>query len=57
MPEIEAGLDDGGELNFEKPFLQFNVKKEKICMGRVTLKETSTCVWHCWILDTTSLSK
>ena len=30
MPEIDAGLDDGGELNFEKPFLQFNVKKKYV---------------------------
>ena len=30
MPELEMGLVDGGDLNFDKFFLQFNVKK-KIC--------------------------
>ena len=29
MPELEIGLVDGGDLNFDKSFLQFNVKKKK----------------------------
>ena len=28
MPELEIGLVDGGELNFDQAFLQFNVKKK-----------------------------
>ena len=31
MPELEIGLADGGDLNFDKSFLQFNVKKKNIC--------------------------
>ena len=31
MPELEIGLVDGGDLNFDKSFLQFNVKKKNIC--------------------------
>ena len=27
MPELNIGLVDGGELNFDQSFLQFNVKK------------------------------
>ena len=27
MPELEIGLFEGGELNFDQSFLQFNVKK------------------------------
>ena len=27
MPELDIGLVDGGELNFDQSFLQFNVKK------------------------------
>ena len=28
MPELEIGLVDGSELNFNQSFLQFNVKKK-----------------------------
>ena len=28
MSELGIGLVDGGELNFDQPFLQFNVKKK-----------------------------
>lgn len=28
MPEFDIGLADGGELNFDKSFLQFNLKKK-----------------------------
>ena len=28
MPERETGLADGGKLNFEQSFLQFNVQKK-----------------------------
>ena len=28
MPELEIGLADGGELNFDHSFLQFNAKKK-----------------------------
>ena len=28
MPELEIGLVDGGELNFNQSFLKFNVKKK-----------------------------
>ena len=31
MPELEIGLVDGGDLNFDKSFLQFKVKKKNIC--------------------------
>ena len=31
MPELEIGLVDGGDLNFDKSFLQFNLKKKNIC--------------------------
>ena len=27
MPELEIGLVDGGESNFNQSFLQFNIKK------------------------------
>ena len=30
MPELEIGLVNGGELNFNQPFLKFNVEKKKI---------------------------
>ena len=30
MPELDIGLLDGGELNFEQSFLQFNVKKKNM---------------------------
>ena len=28
MPELDIGLADGGGLNFDQSFLQFNVKKK-----------------------------
>ena len=28
MPELEIGLVDGGELDFNQSFLQFNMKKK-----------------------------
>ena len=28
MPELAKGLNDGGELNFNQSFLQFNVKEK-----------------------------
>ena len=28
MPEVDIGLVDRGELNFDQSFLQFNVKKK-----------------------------
>ena len=28
MPELEVGLADRGELNFDQSFLQFNAKKK-----------------------------
>ena len=31
MPELEIGLVDGGELNFDQSLLQFNVKKKSYC--------------------------
>ena len=39
MPELDIGVVDGGELNFDQSFLQFNVKK-KIYMRRVLLDLT-----------------
>ena len=31
MPELDIGLADGGELNFNQSFLQFNQRKKNIC--------------------------
>ena len=31
MFELDIGLDDGSELNFDQSFLQFNAKKKNIC--------------------------
>ena len=31
MPELDIGILDGGELNFDQSFLQFNLKKKNIC--------------------------
>ena len=31
MPELEIGLVDVGESDFDKYFLQFNAKKKNIC--------------------------
>ena len=30
MPELDVGLVDGGELNFDQSFMQFNVEKKNI---------------------------
>ena len=30
MPELDIRVTDGGELNFDQPFLQFNVKEKYI---------------------------
>ena len=51
MPELEIGLVDGGELNFNQSFLKFNVKK------KIQVKSYSRFDFKCWILDTTSLSR
>ena len=50
MPELDIGLVDGGELNFDQSFLQFNVKK------KLYAKSSSRFGFKCWILDTASLS-
>ena len=44
MLELEIGLVDAGELNFDKSFLQFNAKKN-IC--EVTLKDHFQLDWKC----------
>ena len=31
MPELEIALVDGDDLNFDKSFVQFNVKKKNTC--------------------------
>ena len=31
MSEFEIELANGSELNFDQPFLQFNLKKKNIC--------------------------
>ena len=51
MPELEKGLVDGGELNFNQSFLKFNACKEKI-----KVKDYSQCDFKFWILDTANLS-
>ena len=33
LEELEIGFVDGGELNFNQSFLQFNVKKKKYRRG------------------------
>ena len=33
MPELEIGLADGSELNFDQFFLQFNAKKKRVLLG------------------------
>ena len=52
MPEFDIGLADGGELNFDKSFLQFNLKKKY--MGKVILPKLSKFDWKCCIRDTAS---
>ena len=46
--EFEVALTDGGELNFDKSFLHFNVKKKNIC------KSYFDCKY--WVQDTASLN-
>ena len=41
MPDIDIGLVDGGELKFDQPFLQFNVKK------KIYAKSTSRFDFKC----------
>ena len=50
MPELEIGLVDGCELNFNQSFLKFNVKK------KIEAESYSRFDFKCWILDTGSLS-
>ena len=50
MPELEIGLVDGCELNFNQSFLKFNVKK------KIQAKSYSRFDFKYWILDTASLS-
>ena len=50
MPELEIGLVDGCELNFNQCFLKFNVKK------KIEAASHSQFDFKCWILDTGSLS-
>ena len=50
MPELEIGLVDGCELNFNQCFLKFNVKK------KIEVESYSRFDFKCWILDTGSLS-
>ena len=40
MSELETGLIDRGELNLEKPFLQFNVKKKYVWEELLALLNT-----------------
>ena len=49
MPELEIGLADGGQLSFDKSFLQFNSWK------KIYVKSSSRFEFKCWILDTASL--
>ena len=50
MPELLIGLIDGGKLNFDRSFLQLNVKK------KIHAKSSSRFNFKCLILDTASLS-
>ena len=50
MPELEIGLADEGELNFNQSFLKFNVKK------KLQAKSYSQFDFKCWIVDTASLT-
>ena len=51
MPELEIGLVDGCELNFNQSFLKFNVKK------KIEVESYSRFDFKCWILDTGSPGK
>ena len=50
MPELEVGLVDGGELNFNQFFLQFRVKK------KVKVKSSTRFDFKSRIRDTASLN-
>ena len=50
MPELDKGLVEGNELNFDRSFLKFNVKK------KIYVKRSSHFDFKCRILDTASLS-
>ena len=50
IPELDIGLADRGELNFDQSFLQFNVKK------KIYAKSSSRFDFKRWILDNASLS-
>ena len=50
MPEIDIGLNDRGELNFDQSFLQLNVKK------KIYTKSSSRFDFKSWILEAASLS-
>ena len=50
MPELEIGLVDGGELNFNQSVLQFHVKK------KAKVKSSNRFDFKCWIRDTASLN-
>ena len=39
MPELDIGLAEGGELNFDESCVQFNCMRKK-CMRRVLLNLT-----------------
>ena len=41
MPQLQTGLVDGAELNFNQSFLKFNEKKRKKYRQRVILDLTS----------------
>ena len=50
MPELDIGLVDGGELNFDQSFLEFNIKK------KIHAKSSSRFDFKNWILETAILS-
>ena len=50
MSEFEIGLVDGGELNFDQSFLQFNAKKKNY------VKNSSRFEFKCWIINPASLN-
>ena len=41
MPEPEIGLADGGELNFDRSFQQFNLNKKDICEELLIFEEVN----------------
>ena len=50
MPELEVGLVNGCDLNFNESFLKFNVKK------KIEADSYSWFDFKCWILDTGNLN-